>query len=211
VLPYPSATGEQKFVEALNPPAKLIIAGGGHVGQALGMLSSLLDFQLTVIDDRPDYITPDRFPSAAQRTLGDIETELARFPIDPQTYVVIVTRGHRNDGRALAAVVNSSARYIGLIGSRRKIKTIFDDLAQQGVPLEKITRVHAPIGLQIAAVTPAEIAISIAAELIAVRRGRDGMPADPMKIPERQLRAWLGDSGVPSANDSMINLDHRDS
>jgi xanthine dehydrogenase accessory factor len=186
------ATGEQtQYTETLYPTAKLVIAGGGHVGQSLGMLAEALDFQLTVVDDRAGYITADRFPFASQRIIGDIEAELARMPIDSQTFVVIVTRGHRNDGRALAAVVNSRAKYIGLIGSRRKIKTIFESLAAEGVALENIARVHAPIGLRIAAVTPAEIAVSIAAELIAVRRGRDGVAAEPMKVREEQLRSWL--------------------
>ena len=191
VLQLEPTIASARYTEILQPAPSLVIAGGGHVGQSLGMLAGALDFRLTVIDDRPDYVSAQRFPSASQRIVGDIDTELARFAIDPQTYVVIVTRGHRNDGRALAAVVNSPARYIGLIGSKRKIKTIFDDLAQQGVPLEKIARVHAPIGLEIAAVTPAEIAVSIAAELIAVRRGRDGLAAVPMKIGESQLRSWL--------------------
>jgi xanthine dehydrogenase accessory factor len=182
---------QERYTEILEPSPMLVIVGGGHVGQALAALAGPLDFELAVIDDRPDFISRERFPSASRRILGEIETELARLPIDPQTYVVIVTRGHRNDGRALAAVVNSPARYIGLIGSKRKIKTIFDDLTQQGVALENIARVHAPIGLEIAAVTPAEIAVSIAAELIAVRRGRDGLAAPPMKIGEVQLRSWL--------------------
>jgi len=191
IVPLESAQSETQYVETLSPLPRLVIAGGGHVGQSLGMLASALDFRLTVIDDRIGFISPERFPFASERILGDIETELARITIDPQTYLVIVTRGHRNDGRALAAVVNSPARYIGLIGSKRKIKTIFDGLVAQGVALEKILRVHAPIGLEIAAVTPAEIAVSIAAELIAVRRGREGLAARPMKIDEAQLRSWL--------------------
>ncbi len=191
VLQLEPANGSARYTEILQPSPSLVIAGGGHVGQSLGTLAAALDFRLTVIDDRADYISAERFPSASKRIMGDIETELARLAIDSQTYVVIVTRGHRNDGRALAAVVNSPARYIGLIGSKRKIKTIFDDLIQQGVSVEKIVRVHAPIGLEIAAVTPAEIAVSIAAELIAVRRGRDGLAAPPMKIDESKLRAWL--------------------
>ena len=194
VLPL-EANGETQYTETLVPSPRLIIAGGGHVGKSLATLAAVLDFHLTIIDDRAGYISADRFPDAAERIRGDIETELARARIDAQTYVVIVTRGHRNDGRALAAVVNSAARYIGLIGSKRKIKTIFEELAAAGVPIENISRVHAPIGLEIAAVTPAEIAVSIAAELIAVRRGRDGVAAAAMKIEEAQLRSWL--AGTP--------------
>jgi xanthine dehydrogenase accessory factor len=207
VVPLESTDEQKAYVETVRPPPKLVIAGGGHVGQSLGMLAAALDFRLTVIDDRPGYVTADRFPCAADRIVGDIETELLKAAIDPQTYVVIVTRGHRNDGRALAAVVNSVAKFVGLIGSKRKIKTIFDDLMQQGVALEKIARVHAPIGLEIGAVSPAEIAVSIAAELVAVRRGRDGMAAGPMKVDEAQLRSWMDrsvtkdDTGVPLRGD----------
>jgi xanthine dehydrogenase accessory factor len=192
VLPLESNDVQQKYLEKLEPLPRLVIVGGGHVGQALGMLAQSLDFHLTVIDDRPDFVSVDRFPFASERIIGNVEAELTHLAIDEQTFIVIVTRGHRNDGVALAAVVNSAARYIGLIGSKRKIKVIFDDLVAQRVSLEMIGRVHAPIGLEIAAVTPAEIAVSIAAELIAVRRGRDGLAAEPIKIGEGQLRSWMG-------------------
>jgi xanthine dehydrogenase accessory factor len=180
-----------EYREQLDPPAKLIIAGAGHVGQALTKLASELAFEVTIIDDRPDLASVERFPTAARRTIGDIEAELRRQPIDPQTYIVIVTRGHRHDGKALAAVVNSNAKYIGLIGSKRKVKTIFEDLLQQGAPLEALLKVHAPIGLEIGSVTVPEIAVSIAAELIAVRRGRDGQSANPMKFDTESLRRLL--------------------
>ena len=129
-----------------------------------------------------------------------IEQELSRFPIDENTYVVIVTRGHQRDGVALGAVIDSPARYVGLIGSKRKVKAIYDDLAQRGVPVEKLLRVHAPIGYEIGAVTVPEIAVSIAAELVAVRRGFENKDARPMKIDEQQIRAWLArPSAAPAA------------
>jgi xanthine dehydrogenase accessory factor len=123
--------------------------------------------------------------------VGDIEAELARYPIDPQTYIVIVTRGHRHDGRALAAVINSPARYVGLIGSKRKVVTIFEDLLSQGISIERLERVHAPIGLEIGAVSVPEIATSIAAELVAVRRERGDTPAKPLKFDSARLRELL--------------------
>jgi xanthine dehydrogenase accessory factor len=163
------------------------------VGCALARIAHELKFRVVVIDDRPDLASEQRFPGAT-RIVGEIETELARFPADGETYVVIVTRGHRHDGRALAAAVGLKARYVGLIGSKRKIVTILEDLQRQGVPREQLERVHAPIGLDIGATTPAEIAVSIAAELIAVRRGVSSPPAQPMRLTEVQLNRALGGS-----------------
>jgi xanthine dehydrogenase accessory factor len=174
---------------ALDPAPTLVIAGAGHVGQALAALAATLDFQVVVIDDRPDCATAERFPSAARMIVGDIETELRRFPVTAHTYVVVVTRGHRHDAQALAAVIGSPARYVGLIGSRRKVVTILRDLKERGVATpEQLAAVHAPIGLSIGAVSPAEIAVSIAAELVAVRRGRAGDQIEPMKLRPGLLR-----------------------
>jgi xanthine dehydrogenase accessory factor len=181
----------QTFERTLLPTPTLVIAGAGHVGFALAEMARGLDFHTTVIDDRADIASADRFPGAT-RIVGPIDDELARFSITPHTYVVIVTRGHRHDGRALGAVVASRARYVGLIGSKRKIVTIFRELYAAGVPREQLERVHAPIGLDIGAVTPAEIAVSIAAELIAVRRGVDERPAGPMRLTPAQLERILG-------------------
>ena len=189
-IEYVTADGARTFRETLEPPAKLLIVGAGHVGQALAPLAAKLGFAVTVLDDRPDCASAERFP-AARRIVGGIETELARYPLDPQTYVVIVTRGHRHDGRALAAVVGKPAKYLGLIGSRRKVLTIFQDLLEQGVALEQLARVHAPIGLELGAVTVPEIAVSIAAELVAVRRGRAGQSAAAMKFDPARLGELL--------------------
>jgi xanthine dehydrogenase accessory factor len=184
-------SGEQKqFVEELRPGARLIIAGAGHVAQALAEVAGRLDFRITVIDDRADFASESRFPTA-QRIVGDIEEELRRCPIDRDTYVVIVTRGHNRDGAALAAVIERPARYVGLIGSKRKIKTIFDDLHGQGISIDHLKRVHAPVGLDIGAVSVPEIAVSIAAELVAVRREQGGKAAQSMRIDSKQLEQWL--------------------
>jgi xanthine dehydrogenase accessory factor len=191
-LEYEVAGQPRKYLETIDPPLKLLIVGAGHVGQALAEIATKLDFRVSVLDDRADCASADRFP-AAVRLVGNIEAELARYPIDHTTCIVIVTRGHRHDGKALAAVIDSSAKYIGLIGSKRKVKTIFEDLVAQGVGLEKLLRVHAPIGLEIGAVTVPEIAVSIAAELIAVRRGRGDAPAAPLKFDATRLRALLSE------------------
>lgn len=184
----------QRFEIEIPPTPLLLIVGAGHVGRALAQLARGLDFRLAVIDDREDFASESHFPGA-RCIVGDIERELSRFPIDRHTYAVIVTRGHKHDARALAGVIGSEAAYIGMIGSKRKIHTIFNELHEQGVSREQLTKVRAPIGLEIAAVTPAEIAVSIAAELIAVRRGRADFAATPMKIPAEKLEAWLRRSG----------------
>ncbi|HWL93692.1 MAG TPA: XdhC family protein [Phycisphaerae bacterium] len=155
------------FIEA---PAKLIIAGAGHVGAELARLAVKLDFQVWVFDDRGDMMGPERLPAPIQPVVGDSGGRLREFAIDGNTYVVIVTRGHSNDEKALHAVIQSPARYVGMIGSRRKVKLIFDDLAALGVDRGLLTRVHAPIGLPIGAVTVPEIAVSILAQMIEVRR-----------------------------------------
>jgi xanthine dehydrogenase accessory factor len=153
---------------------KLLIAGAGHVGAQLAKLCVDLEFDVTVIDDRADYANAQRLPPPTRVLVGDIEQSLRGLTIDQNTYVVIVTRGHKHDEQALSAVIHSDARYLGMIGSRRKVKVIFDDLAAAGVPAEALARVHAPIGLDIHAVTVPEIAVSIAAQLISTRRAESG-------------------------------------
>jgi xanthine dehydrogenase accessory factor len=186
-----------RFEIEIPPTPTLLIAGAGHVGRALASVASQIDFKVVVVDDRNDCLSPTNFPGA-HCILGDIELELSKFNINPWTYVVIVTRGHRHDAQALAAVVRSPAAYVGLIGSKRKIHKIFNELREQGMTRDQLSRVHAPIGLEIAAVTPAEIAVSIAAELIAVRRGRGDLPAHPMKVPDDKLDRWLQKSNRSS-------------
>jgi xanthine dehydrogenase accessory factor len=190
ILPYARDGKDCQYLEELSPPPVLVIAGAGHVGQSLATLMAASGFDVDVIDDRADYASRQRFPQARRLFVGAPEGVLRDYPITGNTYVVIVTRGHRNDGRALEAVVRSSARYIGLIGSRSKIKLIYADLVARGYSIDELLRVHAPIGLDVGAVTVPEIAVSIAAELVAVRRyGASG--GRPMKMDESQLRAWL--------------------
>lgn len=154
----------------IEPPAKLVIAGAGHVGAELAKMAVNLDFETTVVDDRGDMMGPNRLPAPIRAVVGDIELTLRQTPIDANTFVVIVTRGHANDEKALNAVIQSPARYIGMIGSRRKVKLIFDDLVALGVDRSLLDKVHAPIGLSIGSVTVPEIAVSILAELIQIRR-----------------------------------------
>ncbi len=154
----------------IEAPAQLVIAGAGHVGAALARLAVGLDFDVSVIDERGDLTNAERLPPPIKPVVGDIEKTLRDWPIGPGSFVVIVTRGHNHDEAALHAVIDSPARYIGMIGSKRKVKLIFDDLAALGVDPAKLSRVHSPIGLKIGSVTVPEIAVSIAAELIQIRR-----------------------------------------
>lgn len=173
---------ERVYQHALEPRPVLLIAGAGHVGSALAVVARQIDFYAVVVDERSDLNNPVRL-AGAKCVVEPIDAALAKFPITPNTYVVIVTRGHKHDASALAAVIGSPAKYIGLIGSKRKIVTIYEDLLQQGVPADRLRAVHAPIGLDIGAVTPGEIAVSIGAELIAVRRESRATQAGSMRLP----------------------------
>ena len=152
----------------IPPKPRLYIAGAGHVGQAVARHGTRLDFETRVFDDRADLL--DRVESPlVLKTPGDIAAGLADAPIDGGTYCVVVTRGHTHDEQALAAVVGRGAAYVGMIGSRRKVKLIFDDLRSAGVAQSDLDAVHAPIGLDISSVTVEEIAVSIAAQLVSTR------------------------------------------
>jgi xanthine dehydrogenase accessory factor len=151
-------------------PPTLIIAGAGHVGQALARLTVELDFHVVVIDDRAEFASRERFGQRVRLMVGDIAAALGNYPIDAACYVVIATRGHLLDQQALAAVVQRPAAYVGMIGSKRKSNTILDILESGGVPRRLLDRVHTPIGFPIGAVTVNEIAVSVAAELIQTRR-----------------------------------------
>ena len=158
------------FVEPIMPPPTMYIFGGGHISLTLAKIGKLLDFRIVVIDDREDYANTQRFPDADQVLAEDFRKVFPRLKIGKSSYVVIVTRGHKSDELALELALDTPAKYIGMIGSRTKIRTIFDHLRAKGVSQETLDAVHSPIGLDIHAETPEEIAVSILAELIEVRR-----------------------------------------
>ncbi len=164
------------FIDVLLPHPTLLVVGAGHVAVPVAELGPLLGFRTVVLDDRAEFVTRERFPRADELLVGDIPAELARFPINRQTHIVIVTRGHAHDEAALQAVLDSPAFYIGMIGSRRKVRTVFDNLRAAGASEEALSRVRAPIGLDIGAETPEEIALSIMAEIVMLRRGGQGEP-----------------------------------
>ena len=157
---------------------RLLIVGAGHVGQKVAELASSVDFNVWVVDDREQYCNTDRFPSTERLIVGPIDTSLSGLEVDGNTMCVIVTRGHNHDEEALYHLAETPARYVGMIGSRRKIRLIFEDLIQEGISRESLERVHAPLGFDIGSQTVPEIAVSIVAELIA-HRNLGGVPDRP--------------------------------
>ena len=148
---------------------RLLIVGAGHVGQKVGELAAEADFDVWVVDDREEYCNQDRYPAAKRLIVAPIDTALSGLDIDSSTFCIIVTRGHNHDEEALYHLAETPAKYVGMIGSKRKIKLIFDDLLREGVSREALARVQAPLGFDIGSQTVPEIAISIVAELIAHR------------------------------------------
>ena len=176
--PRPYAAQGVAFLP-LAPKCRLIIVGGGHIGQAVATLAADLDFEVWVTDDRESIVSEARFPRAERRIAGSCQQVLPELDITPDSYCLIVTRGHSHDREALYRLVNRGARYVGMIGSRRKIKTIFADLVEAGVAETELEKVYAPVGVDIGSQTVTEIAVSIVAELIA-HRNRDGrIPGRP--------------------------------
>jgi xanthine dehydrogenase accessory factor len=159
------------FVEPILPVPKVVIFGAGHISLSLARVSALAGFSVVVVDDRESYANRERFPEAAEVHAAGYEEIFPRLGINANTYLVIVTRGHRDDMRVLKLAAGSDARYVAMIGSRRKVLNVVKQLEAEGVPRAALEAVYAPMGLNIGAISPEEIAISVAAEMIAVRRG----------------------------------------
>jgi xanthine dehydrogenase accessory factor len=168
--PGPSAQHGVAFLPSL-PRITLLIVGGGHVGHAVARLAAEVDFDVWVLDDRERYASPERFPAARRLLVGDIGATLRELApsLSPSWYALIVTRGHSHDEEALYHLAATPAGYVGMIGSKRKIRLIYEDLLARGVAPEALARVHAPLGFDIGSQTVPEIAVSVLAELIACR------------------------------------------
>jgi xanthine dehydrogenase accessory factor len=164
------------FIEVLHPEPRLIIAGAGSVAQALVRLIAPLDFRIVVVDDRRELADPQTFGDKVQLAFGDIPETIRKLEPDEASWIVIVTRGHHLDKDALRAALETNARYVGMIGSPGKIKNIFRDLLKEGFARERLVEVHSPIGLDLGAETPDEIALSIAAEMVMLRKNGTGVP-----------------------------------
>jgi xanthine dehydrogenase accessory factor len=145
--------------------------GAGHVGLSIYRIAQQAGFEVIVVDDREAYANRERFPEAREIHAGDLDSVLPQLAPPDSSYLVIAMRGHLQDMRALQWALGCRARYIGMIGSRRKVRTVFRELEQQGVPAREFDRVYAPIGLDLGATSPEEIAVAIVAEMIAIRRG----------------------------------------
>ena len=162
------------FVEPILPPATLVVIGGGHVGKAVAHLARWLGFRVAVSDDRPEFCTPEANPDAEDFYLCPMAELPEKMNITDRTYLVLTTRGVDVDAPGLPPLLDSPAAYIGVIGSKRRWKMTADELKELGVPKSKIARVHSPIGLELQAETPEEIAVSIMAEILMLREGGTG-------------------------------------
>jgi xanthine dehydrogenase accessory factor len=165
-----SAAGMDLFVEPLTKPPTVIIFGAGHVSSHIARLSRSVHFGVVVFDDRLEYANRERFPDADQVIVEDFNRAFENIQPDGRSYIVIVTRGHQHDGIVLEQAVRTNARYIGMIGSKRKTQTLLQNLRDQGIPQERLDCVYAPIGISIGAVSAEEIALSIVSELVKIRR-----------------------------------------
>jgi xanthine dehydrogenase accessory factor len=162
------------FVECITPQPAALIFGGGHISKSLAKVLDLAGFRVSVIDNREAYANRERFPEAADVYAEEYEDVYPKLSVNESTYIVIVTRGHRDDMRVLRMAISSPARYIAMIGSRRKVLNVVRELEKEGFARRELERIYAPMGLDLGAISPEEIAVSVAAEMIAVRRNPAG-------------------------------------
>jgi len=182
LIPIGEGKEVEVYLEIQRPSPELWIVGAGHIGQSLAAAATLLGFQLSVLDDRADFVTKERFPTADRLVTVDFSDPFADMTFRKWTHVVLVTRGHRFDYECLRRIlrVDPFPSYVGMIGSQRRVRATFGQLLEEGIPRERIAAVHAPIGLDLGAETPAEIAISVAAEVVLAVRGGTGAPLGEM-------------------------------
>ncbi len=164
------------FVEPVLPPPTLVVVGGGHVGKAVAHLAKWLGFRVAVSDDRAEFCTPEANPDADEFYPVPMAELPAHLAINPQTYLVLTTRGSSIDAAGLPALLDTPAGYLGVIGSRKRWLTTTKALEEKGIPAKKLEKVHSPMGLGLGAETPEEIAVSIMAEVLIARSGGSGKP-----------------------------------
>ena len=168
------------FLESTCPPPTLYLFGGGHVSLAIARIASTVGFRIVVVDDRPMFASPERFPMADETLVLEMETAFEQIDVDDRSYVLAITRGHQHDKPVVEQALRTDAAFIGMIGSRRKIALMWKELEAKGIPRERLHAVHAPLGLDIGADNPEEIAVSVVAELISNRRS-GGKPAHEVR------------------------------
>jgi xanthine dehydrogenase accessory factor len=161
------------FIEPILPQPSAIIFGAGHISKSLSKVAGLAGFRTTVVDDREMFANRERFPDADEVHAGEYEEIFPKLVVNESSYVVIVTRGHRDDMRVLKWAVGTPAKYISMIGSKRKVISVIKELEREGIPRSAFERIFAPMGLDIGAISPEEIAVAVVAEMIAVRRNAD--------------------------------------
>ena len=161
------------FVEPVLPQPSAIIFGAGHISKSLAKIAGLAGFRTVVVDDREMFASRERFPDADELHAGEYEEIFPKLEINETSYIVIVTRGHRDDMRVLKWAVGTPAKYVAMIGSKRKVISVVRELTKEGMPSDLFERIFAPMGFEIGAVTPEEIAVSVVAEMIAARRNAD--------------------------------------
>lgn len=164
------------YVEVVGARPVFLVVGAGHIGRYLARMASLLEFEVAVLDDRADFADPALLPEADHVICDEFEPALDAFPINARTHIVMVTRGHRQDEQSLRRCLGRGAAYIGMIGSRRRTATVLEHLRDEGFGAAELARIRTPIGLDIGAETPAEIALSIMGEVTMLRRGGTGAP-----------------------------------
>ncbi|MBM2811143.1 MAG: hypothetical protein HW416_1902 [Chloroflexi bacterium] len=178
----PEGSNVEIFFDVLEPTPQLVIIGAGHIAVPLATYGKILGFEVVVLDDRDKYASVERFPTADRVIAADFGKTLQGFPLTRSSYVVIITRAHTYDEESLRIILDRQWAYLGMIGSRRRVQTVLRILGAEGFDEERLRMIRAPIGLDLASETPEEIALSIMAEVVAVRRGGSG---EPLSSPSR--------------------------
>jgi xanthine dehydrogenase accessory factor len=197
-------SGAEYFIEAYTTPPTLVVAGGGHVSKALSNIATTLGFRIFIIDDREEFSNADRFPEAEQTVVSDYGSAFEKLPIGTNSFIVIATRGHRYDASAMAAAMRTPASYVGLLGSKRKTILIYEELFAEGFTMEEVQSVRSPIGLNISARTPEEIALSIMSEIVGFRLGGDG---GTLKLDQRLIDKAAEKASSRSGSTEPVSAD----
>lgn len=187
ILPMVCGGKVSIFIKVYSSREKLIIAGAGHVAEKIVKMANILGYSITVLDSREERLNEELFPNVESLILGNIEENLKNIGIDDNTFIIIATHGHKYDQNVLEAVLKSNAKYIGMIGSKNKVKTTFNNLLEKGCTKEELLKVFTPIGLDLGGETPEEIALSIMSEIQAVKHGKD--------VPHLYKNRWNFETG----------------